>query len=311
MKSISRWLLWCVLAVPVLLLVGEVAARVAGLTDVPTYQVDPGIGYIATPNQSGAFLRRHDWVYNDRSMPVSQPWSLRPQRPNVLLIGGGLIAGGNPYRQADKLAPLLQQQLGAGLSIWPAANSGWSAINDIVYLERNPDVVAGCDFFVWQFLRGGVGQLAPWRGKLEQPRQRSRSALLYALRRYVLPRLRRGSMGSEMPPVVAAPAENLARLDAVVAGLAQATQRAVPGVFMLFPDRPELEAARGGAEWFPDRQALQAIADRHGVRVIDVARDPRWKADLYADGTSPTVQGNRVLATILTEALQLRGTTPP
>lgn len=116
-----------------LLIIGEVGLRIAGVTDFPIYDVDDEIGYVPSPSQSGRFLRSHDWVFNEHSMGTARPWS-PDARQDVLLIGNSIVMGGNPYRQADKLGPLLARQLGDHFAVWPIAAGGWTNVNESVYL---------------------------------------------------------------------------------------------------------------------------------------------------------------------------------
>jgi len=46
----------------------EIAVRLSGILDFPTYAVDSEIGYIVKPNQSGKFLNKNPWAFNDRSV---------------------------------------------------------------------------------------------------------------------------------------------------------------------------------------------------------------------------------------------------
>src|ERR1035438_8247662 len=87
-----------------LLAATELAVRLSGVVDFPTYLTDSEIGYLPRPNQSGSFLHINDWVFNDRSMGTAAAWD-SSKRPNLLLIGNSVVMGGNPYAQKDKLGP--------------------------------------------------------------------------------------------------------------------------------------------------------------------------------------------------------------
>jgi hypothetical protein len=146
----------------------EVGVRFAGLVDFPTYTVDNEIGYIIKPNQSGSFLEKNRWAFNDKSMGTSSAWS-PTNHVNVLLIGNSIIMGGNPYDQPDKVGPQIQQILGESYAIWPIAVGGWSNVNETIYLERNEDVVRAADFFVWEYMDGGLSGLSTWRNDYVWP----------------------------------------------------------------------------------------------------------------------------------------------
>jgi len=287
----------CIAGLLTFAVVTEIALRLAGVVDFPAYQVDGGIGYVIQPNQSGAFLRTHSWVFNDRSMGTAVAWE-PARKSNLLLIGNSIVMGGNPYAQPEKLGPLVQSQMGDRVAVWPIAVGGWTEVNETVYLERNPDVVSAASFFVWVVLRGGLGQLSQWHSDYVFPRERPLSATWYFLRRYVLPRLMSFNM-SELPPLGALTTENLNKFEAMIAKLSKATRRAVPGVLVLYPGETDLTAARRGNEWIPERLELERIAAKYGVRILDLTKRHEWNSTLYRDGTHPTVEGNRLLADIV------------
>ena len=133
----------------------EVVARLSGITDFAVYAVDSDMGYIVKPSQSGTFLHKNSWAFNSKSMPTTEEWNPN-LRPNVLLIGNSILMGGNPYDQKDKVTPLLMRDTANKYSIWPVAIGGWSNVNEVAYLRRNPDVVKAADFFVWEYMSGGL-----------------------------------------------------------------------------------------------------------------------------------------------------------
>jgi hypothetical protein len=293
----NRFIKRCIVGFLASVVVIEIALRVAGLVDFPVYQVDDGIGYVIRPNQSGAFLRTHSWVFNDRSMGTAAMWD-PTKRPDLLMIGNSIVMGGNPYAQSDKLGALVQRQLGDRVAVWPIAVGGWTEVNETVYLERNPDVASTAGFFVWVVLRGGLSQLAPWRGDYVFPRERPLSATWYVLRRYVVSRFISFNM-SELPPQGALTAENLNKFEAMIARLSEAASRPVAGILVLYPGEADLTAARRGNEWLPERAELERIAETYGLRILDLSKRHEWNSAQYRDGTHPTVEGNRLLANII------------
>src|SRR6476620_6499984 len=137
-----------------LLAAAELISRLSGIVDVPTYSVDDEIGYIPAPNQSGRFLNRNAWVFNDRSMGTGKNWD-PTKRQNLLLIGNSIVIGGNPLDQKERLGTLIEKNLNGKYDVWPVAAGGWSNVNETVYLNRNPDVVSHANFFVWEYMDGG------------------------------------------------------------------------------------------------------------------------------------------------------------
>jgi lysophospholipase L1-like esterase len=279
----------------------ELAIRLSGVVDFPVYHVDDAIGYVIRPNQTGAFLHTHSWVFNDRSMGTAAAWD-PTKKPNLLLIGNSIVMGGNPYAQPEKLGPLLQSQLGDGIAVWSIAIGGWTEVNETVYLERNPDVASAAGFFVWVVLGGGLSQLTKWPGDYVFPRERPLSATWYVLRRYAIPRLMAFNV-NELPPQGALTTENLNRFEAMVAKLSQASGRPLPGVLVFYPREADLAQALRGNEWLAERPELERIASKYGVRILDISKQHQWTSAQYRDGTHPTVEGNRLLAQIIADAV--------
>ena len=104
----------------------EIAIRISGIIDFPLYDADNHIGYIPKPNQSGSFLRTHDWQFNSLSMGASE---FKPSDTVVdtLLIGDSVVLGGNPYKQSDRLGPQLQKIRGG--NVWPISAGSWGLRN--------------------------------------------------------------------------------------------------------------------------------------------------------------------------------------
>ena len=121
------------------------------------------------------------------------------------------------------------------------------------------------------------------------------------LRRYVLPRFLNFNM-NELPPQGTINPLNLAKFDATLAQISQATGRMHPGILFLYPSEDQLKTARQGREWLPERQELERLSRRYGLKLVDISSNPEWSEAQYRDGIHPTVEGNRVLADILSAA---------
>ena len=306
-KVVTRSKLGLVLAVAIFLLtLSEIVLRATGLTSFPVFLVDPSLGYLPVPNQSGRFLDRNRWSFNDRSMATAAPWN-SALNSNLLLIGNSIVEGGNPIDQDDRLGTMLQADLGRSFAVWPIAAGGWSNLNEVNYLKRFDDVSRASDFFVWEYMAGGLSEVSKWRGKYLNPTSHPWFATWYVARRYMLPRFI--DFGeSELPPTGGVTQENLSSFEAMLAQLSTHSKFAVPGVIFLYPESCRLIIARQGLEWLPERRQIEAIAARHGIMVVDIARDPSWNSSLYRDPTHPTPAGNQVLGRILSEAV--RNTAP-
>lgn len=292
-------------AVLTLLLVIEATVRAVGLVDFPIYALDHDIGYLPRSNQSGAFIGTNRWVFNDRSLGVGAAW--RPHdRTNIVVIGNSVVLGGNPYDQQDKVVPLIQSQLEVSCAVWPVATGGWSTVNETRFLERNPDIVSGADFFLWQYAAHGLTRPTPWRGEELFPTQRPLWATGYVLRKMLF------EWFPPPPLLVSATAEsvadNYARFEEMLVKLSLPKPGGNPhkpaGVIFLYPDRSQLEGAHLGLEWLPDRARIDRIAATHGLTVIDVSKQPQWTDAMYRDDVHPTRAGNAALARILAHAIR-------
>jgi len=285
-----------------LVLAAEIFVRLAGITDFPVYQTDPEIKYVVAPGQHGAFLNKNEWYFNNLSMPIAADFDAS-RHPNVLLIGNSIVMGGNPLTQRDKLTPQLQALIGPDIAVWPAAIGGWTQVNEMAYLDRHPEVAAHADYFAWEYMAGGLSAATPWRGDAVFPTERPVFAAYYAARRFVFGRMVNLGAPSELPTTGEPDAENLARFDAHVGALAAATRRDRPGLIWFYPTAAQLAQARAGREWLPEREAIKKIAEKYHLRLVDIADDPAWTAEIYADAVHAGPKGNKILARILHAAI--------
>ena len=281
------------------LLFVEIGVRASGLTDFPTYHVQPGIEYWPRENQSGAFLNTNDWSFNGKGMPISRTWSPNIH-PNLLLIGNSIVMGGNPYRQEEKLAPQLQKLMGEDRVVWPIAAGGWTEINEMAFLDRHPEIVEASDYFAWEYMSGGLSTANRWPGEYVFPSHKPIYASWYVARRYVFPRIFTFRVESELPPRGLPDQSAMGKFADSLATMTHTINGAVPGIIWLFPTAAELDMVKQGREWLPERRQIREIADRRNVRIVDIAANPAWRTALYrSDRVHPTAEGFRVLASIL------------
>ena len=209
------------LAIGALALVGEIGTRAAGMSDFPLYGTDAELGYWILPNQSGAFMNKNHWAFNNLGMPIAEDF--KPSDAiDIPVIGNSIIMGGNAYDQKDKIPPVLQNLLGAKYRIWPVAAGGWSNVNEAVYLKRHPEITRHADFFIWEVMYGGFSGPSTWRGEYVFPKEKPLSALWYAARRYVLPKFIDFNM-DELPPRGVAQNDHLKLVESQIEALIQAT----------------------------------------------------------------------------------------
>lgn len=285
-----------------LLVASEVAVRLSGAVDFPLYSVDSEIGYVVKPDQSGTFLNKNRWVFNDRAMGTDQRWK-PTEKMDVLLLGNSIVMGGKLYDQKDTLGSLMQVSLGDMVTVWPAAVGGWTNVNAGVYLRRNPDVVKGTDFFIWEYMNGGFSQLSADRGEYVWPTKEPFCAVCYLIRRYVLPRFFNFDT-NELPPKGASQAENIVQFEKLVGELSAASSKKTPGIIFMYPSKDEYIGYKTGTDYAPDRKELERIAKQHNLLIVDVAQAPEWHVGLYREGTHPTVEGNKAIADILARSVQ-------
>lgn len=279
----------------------ELGVRMAGLLDFPIYQRDSYFGYVPRPNQAGWFLQQNQWMFNDRSMGVDKPWN-PSWRTDILLVGNSIVLGGNPYDHKDKLAPLIQAQLRSSCAVWPVAAGGWTNVNEFRFLERHADIVAGTDFFLWEYMAHQMGSLNPWNRETAHPTARPTWATGYVVRKALDQRFPSTPRFVLREPAQAA--QNYAQFDAMLKRMVEASGRKPAGIIFLYPDQQQLTVSRSGAEWLPDRAEIERLAARYGIVLIDIAGFSQWTATMYKDGIHPTREGNAVLSSILSNAVR-------
>jgi hypothetical protein len=283
MSKVKRYL--CLAGVAALLLVGagEAGARMAGTVDFPLYLSSPTLGYIPAPNQHGRFLDKNDWAFNEHSMGVARPFIPDPEHA-TLLIGDSLVLGGNPYKQADKLGP----QLGSRVTgpVWPVGAGSWALLNEIAYIDANPDVEKGVGRFVFVVNSGDLVTPSRWRFEVTHPTHRPPSALVYLFQKYVL----------KAPPddQNQIPSEAWRPKWRAFAERERAAGR--PILVVAYPN--VLEAARPDIMAAKLDRPLTAMAEP-GVTLMYPGHDRRWGPGLYRDAIHPTPAGMALLADLI------------
>ena len=185
----KRALLWVAVGVIGAAALGEIGLRLAGVGDFPTYDANPVTGYIPSANQSGRFMGR-DWAFNEHHMGVAQPFEPSAKR-DIVLVGDSIVYGGNPYRQADKLGPVMERSM-PGSEVWPIGAGSWALRNELAYLAANPDVIRGADAFVFVLNSGDFQEPSVWVTDATHPRRRPVLIAPYLVQRK-LPYERRSS----------------------------------------------------------------------------------------------------------------------
>lgn len=272
---------WCAVGALVLVLGAELALRLSGVLDFPLFTPGPPYGYIPSPSQSGAFMRRNDWVFNERSMGTARPFSPSSTLTDTLLVGDSIVSGGNPYRQAQRLGPQLEKRIGG--HVWPISANSWSMANELTYIRVNPDVARSVDEIVFVTNSQDFVEPSVWRSQTTHPTHRPVSAIAYIVGKKI---------PGTWPPPKPAP------LAADWAAFARSVKR--PVYVVAYPT--EAEAKSPELRRTHLLEPLRAVVGRD-VKVIDVASDPRWLAAHYRDPIHPDAAATEVLAAIISDNL--------
>lgn len=279
------------LIVIALICASELILRLMGLADFPLYDADSKIGYIPRANQSGAFMKTNDWLFNDEHMggPAFKPSAVR----DILLIGDSLVYGGNKYRQNEKLGPSLQRALGSQSAVWPVGAGSWSINNELTWLRQHPEVVREVDEIVFVLNSGDlVDESSAWRCESTHPRKHPWSILIYQIRKHL-----KLEDCADIPSDFKVPSRPWK--STLLEWLNDPIVRQKKVHFVLYPDKPELTAAHT-----PTTPQLARNMQTVGkYSVINVGGHPDWGPDLYEDGIHPTAKGNEVLGRIIAERL--------
>jgi hypothetical protein len=262
---------------------GELGLRAVGAADFPLFHADPAIGYFPQPNQQGAYLRSHHWVFNDRSMGTERQFTASPDA--VLLVGDSIVYGGNPLNQPDKLGPTLERI--SRRPIYPLSAGGWAFANELAMLRANPDLLTTPTIVVVAN-SGDYGQIAPWTSAINWPTGHPLSAIDYNMRKFLF----------KPQDVVfsAQSAEASRRWQTDLAWLlAQYHGRLI---WVLYPTLAEVHRPLP-ANFGPVLQQLQGRAE-----IVDVFGAAEWTTKLYRDGViHPSAAGDKVLAGIIAAQL--------
>ena len=166
MQNVSRVIKTSLALLGILLCI-ELVSRLFGIGDIPLYIQNSEIGYMVAPNQSGAFLHKNDWAFNEYSMASG---AYRPHKnDNTLLVGDSIVQGGNPLRQRDRLGPQLEMLL--GYPVWSAAASGWALLNELAYLRRYERILSAINCVVFVVNSDDFGEPAFWTSDADFPRE--------------------------------------------------------------------------------------------------------------------------------------------
>lgn len=269
----------------VALVVGEISARVLGALNFPLYDVDNIIGYIPKSNQSGSFLNKNDWVFNDLHMGSRQ---FAPSaKMDVLLVGDSIVLGGNPLRQSERLAS--QMEVGTDLAVWPISAGSWSLSNELTYLRQHAEVVSAVDVIVFVLNTADLDNASVWTCELTHPRTRPTIALWYLFKRYVF--------GFRECEKSVAPDLAVAHRDLLIDTKKFLNEAGKNVIFILYPNKSELADM---SLWKKNSTPLKNFLLSAGAKnVVDLTDDEDWDIDFYRDVIHLKAKGNSELALVI------------
>ncbi|HEX3496267.1 MAG TPA: SGNH/GDSL hydrolase family protein [Methylocella sp.] len=280
-----------------LIISSELYLRYAGYGSFPIYDVDNDVQYIPAANQHGRFLNRYAWFFNNRHMGNISNWS--PEiHPNLLLIGNSIVFGSNTVNPDDKLAPLLEKDLGGRYTVWSVAAGSWTNVNEMAYLDRNADVLHNADTVIIEYMEDDLIVPTAWPGYYIFPDHKPWILTGYLFCRYALNRLARaGIVDFFWTPSGMPDAAQLQRFKEQVTSVAKEHKI----VIFNFPTVINLQ---NKSAWLEVIAPIEDLCRTTMAKCVDIAQEPAWNERVYtSDGIHPTVEGNKILASILANAI--------
>ncbi len=271
-------------------LLAEIALRASGAVSFPLYHADTRVGYIPQASQSGTFLLFSDYDFNEHHM-TGGPLIDTPLR-KVLVVGDSVVYGGNGYRRADRLGPVLQTLMPEA-KVWTLAAGGWAIRNELGWLETHQDVVARMnDVVVVINNTDFLTEAAIWRCETMHPTHRPWLATVYWARKVTkFDICDQGRADLRIPDGDwQAPLRQW---------IARTMAQGVRVHFVLYPGVADIQKDPAHAT----SATLAQLQATHPVHAVEVSRSPQWHSGLYSDAIHPNAQGNQVLAGVIRSAL--------
>lgn len=280
----------------------ELGIRLTGVMDFPIFGVDSTIGYVPKAEQSGNFLNRNNWSINEKGQG-SPSW--KPGiKPDLLLIGDSVVWGGNTLNDPDKLGYQLQSFI-PDYSVWSASAGSWGILNTIAYLDRYTEIWPHLDHVVWVLNGGDFAGRSQWVTNRTHPKANPQIALLYVFNKYALPRI----LKEREIAIVHTPEEKL-RISTIAALKAKMNELWYSNpdmafTLILYTGKTFVEGNADEDELAFESKVNKAVKVHFSevAKIVIAYEDDRWNSSLYRDGIHPSIEGNQVLAKIISESV--------
>ncbi len=273
----------------------------SGYGNFPVYETDELIGYIPKPGTAGMFAERYPFYFNERSMR-NQPFRGDPTR-DLLLLGDSIVFGGGiTFQPEERLGACLERVYDGG-QVWAASAGSWAAVNELTYLERNPEVVDGVKRIVWILNSADLGGRTQWKNPDTHPKAKpvwlgwylfNKVAPRYVGRIWPGAKASASSSREFEAPVHRESLELLAKMPDAIRGKT---------VFLWYPNKREAKALAEG-EVVENYQRMASAMASIGLVLNPFPFDQRWGDACYMDSIHPNPEGNRVLASMIAGMLE-------
>jgi hypothetical protein len=276
----------------------EIYLRYAGFGSYPIYDIDNEIQYIPAANQHGMLRNRDPWFFNNRHMANISNWS--PEiHPNLLLIGNSIVLGVDAFNPEDRPGPLLEKDLGGRYTVWPVGANNWSNVNEMTYLDRNADVLHNADAVITEYSEDDLVAPAVWPGYYVDPDHKPWILTGYIFSRAVLYRM--GFLNFAPTPTGMPDEAQLQRFKQRFKELVASVAKEHRMVIFIYPT---LENLQNKSAWLEEIAPIKGLCRTTMAKCVDIAQEPAWNERAYTgDGVHPTVEGNKILASILANAM--------
>jgi lysophospholipase L1-like esterase len=277
---------------------------VLGLGTPPLYVADPQIEYMLKPDQDvrrfGNHVLVNHWGMRSPDFPLRKT---NPDEIRILVMGDSVINGGSEIDQALLSTSLLQERLQASLGrpvvIGNASAGSWGPGNWLAYVQRYGFFDAD---FVLLLVNSGDYADNPTYEPLDanHPDTQPLFALQEAVFRYLPRYLPTFTKATASQVTTVSPAE-VARGRSDL-GQFLALAKAGGGKVMVFhhPDRPEFLANK----YLTGHAEMRVLSQELDIPFIDLyPAYAKQDANLYRDGIHHNVQGQKVLADALYDAV--------